>query len=186
MTEATPINAKWDENGEPMTLAAAALDADEWMRLMESQCAQGVWAISPTNIERLRECRRELHSFLKQNPAGEQPKTGGKMELHERLRKYNRWRRGEEDWTDDERGPDPKELAELIDEAADRLEVLERESAAFFARWHEERRRMDWIGVYGTFCVDSVTGELGGNGKKRIQATRELIDAHRNRRVKAQ
>jgi len=49
------------------------------------------------------------------------------MELIERLRQYNRWRRGEEDWSPDERGPDPKELGELIDEAADRLEVLERE-----------------------------------------------------------
>jgi hypothetical protein len=68
------------------------------------------------------------------------------MELHERLRQYNRWRRGEdwldEDWQDDD-GPCPKELGELIDTAADRLEVLEREHQVFFDRWHAERRKRE-------------------------------------------
>lgn len=50
------------------------------------------------------------------------------MELHERLRQYNRWRRGEEDWPD-YRGPDPKELGQLIDEAATALEELRRDQA---------------------------------------------------------
>ena len=63
------------------------------------------------------------------------------MELHERLRQYNRWRRGE-DWPDDD-GPCPKELGELIDSAADRLEVLEREHQVFFDRWHAERRKRE-------------------------------------------
>lgn len=65
------------------------------------------------------------------------------MEQHERLRQYNRWRRGEEDWAADERGPDPKELGELIDGVADRLEVLEREHQEFFERWHGERRKRE-------------------------------------------
>ena len=45
------------------------------------------------------------------------------MDQCERLRQYNRWRRGD----DDVQQPDPKELGELIDSVADRLEVLERE-----------------------------------------------------------
>lgn len=65
------------------------------------------------------------------------------MEQHERLRQYNRWRRGEEDWQPDDRGPDPKELGELIDGVADRLEVLEREHQEFFERWHAERRKRE-------------------------------------------
>lgn len=69
------------------------------------------------------------------------------MEQYERLRQYNRWRRGEEDWAADERGPDPKELGELIDGAADRLEVLEREHQEFFERWHAERRKREALEV---------------------------------------
>lgn len=63
------------------------------------------------------------------------------MEQHERLRQYNRWRRGEEDWSADDRGPDPKEIGVLIDSVADRLEVLERENREFYNRWHEERMK---------------------------------------------
>ena len=44
----------------------------------------------------------------------------------DRLRQYNRWRRGE----DSIPYPDPKEIGELIDGVADRLEVLEREREA--------------------------------------------------------
>jgi hypothetical protein len=65
------------------------------------------------------------------------------MTQSEKLRQYNRWRRGEEDWSPDERGPCPKELGELIDGVADRLEVLEREHQEFFDRWHEERRKRE-------------------------------------------
>ena len=39
-----------------------------------------------------------------------------------KLRQYNRWRRGEDDWSPDENGPNPKELGLLIDYAADALE----------------------------------------------------------------
>ena len=45
------------------------------------------------------------------------------MKQHEQLRKYNRWRRGDKRL----KQPDPKELGELIDSVADRLEGLERE-----------------------------------------------------------
>lgn len=65
------------------------------------------------------------------------------MSQIEKLRQYNRWRRGEEDWSPDERGPNPNELGELIDGAADRLEVLEREHAEFFESWHDERRKRE-------------------------------------------
>ena len=46
------------------------------------------------------------------------------QELIELLKKYNRWRRGEEDWSDDDRGPDPKELGLAIDSAANVIESL--------------------------------------------------------------
>jgi len=58
--------------------------------------------------------------------------------LSDRLREYNAWRRG-----GDGPQPDPTELGELIDSAADRLEVLEKETATYFARWHETRRKLD-------------------------------------------
>ncbi len=61
------------------------------------------------------------------------------MEQCERLRRYNRWRRGDKRL----KQPDPKALGELIDGVADRLEVLEREHAEFFDRWHEHRRTIE-------------------------------------------
>lgn len=67
----------------------------------------------------------------------------GHMEQCERLRRYNRWRRGDNRM----KQPDPKELGELIDGVADRLEVLEREHSEFFERWHEERRKREKLAV---------------------------------------
>ena len=61
------------------------------------------------------------------------------MQQCEQLRKYNRWRRGDERM----KMPDPKELGELIDGVADRLEVLEREHTEFFDPWHDERRKRE-------------------------------------------
>ena len=61
------------------------------------------------------------------------------MEQHERLRQYNRWLRGDKRL----KAPNPKELGELIDSVADRLEVLEREHQEFFERWHGERRKRE-------------------------------------------
>ena len=59
----------------------------------------------------------------------------------ERLRRYNRWRRGDKRL----KAPDPKVLGELIDGVADRLEVLEREHTEFFERWHGERRKREQL-----------------------------------------
>ena len=61
------------------------------------------------------------------------------MTQSEKLRQYNRWRRGDDELPQ----PDPKELGELIDGAADRLDVLEREHQEFFERWHGERRKRE-------------------------------------------
>lgn len=52
------------------------------------------------------------------------------MDNCERLRRYNRWRRGDKRL----KQPDPKAIGELIDSVADRLDVLEREHAEFFDR----------------------------------------------------
>lgn len=60
--------------------------------------------------------------------------------LSDQLREFNAWRRGA-----DGPQPNPTEIGELIDSAADRLEVLERESQEFFDRWHECRRKLEAI-----------------------------------------
>ena len=39
-----------------------------------------------------------------------------------------------------------------------------------------DAKRLDWVGVNGSFGVDSVTGEVGGNGQRRKAATRIEID----------
>ena len=36
--------------------------------------------------------------------------------------------------------------------------------------------RLDWLAMYGTFGVDSVSGIPGGNGQRRIAAVRSCID----------
>lgn len=61
------------------------------------------------------------------------------MTQAEQLREYNAWRRGD----DTLQQPDPKELGELLDGVADRLEVLELEHTEFFDRWHDERRKRE-------------------------------------------
>mgnify|MGYP000885828950 CR=1 FL=1 len=61
------------------------------------------------------------------------------MTLSDRLRRYNRWRRGDARI----KQPNPAALGELIDAAADRLEVLEREHRDYFDQWHAERRRRE-------------------------------------------
>jgi hypothetical protein len=61
------------------------------------------------------------------------------MNQSDRLRRYNRWRRGEKRL----KQPDPTALGELIDGVADRLEVLEREHRDYFDQWHAERRRRE-------------------------------------------
>lgn len=61
------------------------------------------------------------------------------MTISDRLRRYNRWRRGDARI----KLPNPTALGELIDSAADRLEVLEREHREYFDQWHAERRRRE-------------------------------------------
>jgi predicted nuclease with TOPRIM domain len=55
-------------------------------------------------------------------------------DLPTQLREYNRWRRGGEGWH-----PNPSKIGAMIDEAADRLEQLERELAV----WHHEAKRLE-------------------------------------------
>lgn len=64
------LSPKWDEDGEAMTLAAAAEDADEWMALIERlhNDGRGPWKFSDaTNLARLKGCRRALRRFLTPN-----------------------------------------------------------------------------------------------------------------------
>jgi hypothetical protein len=52
-----------------------------------------------------------------------------------RLREFNRWRRGDETLEQ----PNPADIGAMIDEAADRLEELERELAV----WKHEAKRLE-------------------------------------------
>ena len=45
------------------------------------------------------------------------------------------------------------------------------------AQQSQDAKRLDWLAIHGSFGLDSVTGKLGGNGQKRIAATRQAIDA---------
>ncbi len=60
--------------------------------------------------------------------------------ISERLREFNAWRRGVDET---QPMPNPADIGELIDTAADRLEVLERESVQIRERWHAERRKRE-------------------------------------------
>ena len=73
------------------------------------------------------------------------------MTLSNRLREYNGWRRGA-----DMQQPDPELITELIETAACRLEVLEREHAEFFEKWHEERRKREKIEFVYKDLLDAV------------------------------
>ena len=82
------------------------------------------------------------------------------MSQCERLRRYNRWRRGDKRL----KQPDPKALGELIDGVADRLEVLERELAEFFDRWHEERRKRERLAADVERCYRMLLTEPDTKG----------------------
>ena len=77
------------------------------------------------------------------------------MNLSTQLRKYNKWRRGDNRL----KAPDPKSLGELIDSAADRLDVLEREHAQSFDNWHEERRRREKLLCAVQKCYEMLLAE---------------------------
>jgi hypothetical protein len=82
------------------------------------------------------------------------------MQQCERLRKHNRWRRGDKRL----KMPDPKELGELIDGVADRLEVLEREHTEFFDRWHDERRKREKLAYDVERCYRMLLSEPDTKG----------------------
>jgi len=82
------------------------------------------------------------------------------MQQHEQLRKYNRWRRGDKRL----KMPDSKELGELIDGVADRLEVLEREHSEFFERWHGERRKREKLALDVERCYRMLLSEPDTKG----------------------
>lgn len=42
----------------------------------------------------------------------------------------------------------------------------------------KDAERMNWIAMHGTFGVDSVTGDVHGNGQTHKAATRKNIDAY--------
>jgi phage shock protein A len=56
-------------------------------------------------------------------------------DLPTQLREFNRWRRGDETLEQ----PNPADISAMIDEAADRLEELERELAV----WHHKAKRLE-------------------------------------------
>jgi hypothetical protein len=60
----------------------------------------------------------------------------------------------------------PVKVCEIHSALRTRCEALEKDAA-----------RLDLIAIHGTFGVDSVTGEVGGNGQTRKAATRKNIDA---------
>ena len=55
----------------------------------------------------------------------------------------------------------------------EKIAELERELEAL----RKDAGRLDWLVIHGSFGVDSVTGQVGGNGQKRVVATRAAIDA---------
>jgi hypothetical protein len=55
--------------------------------------------------------------------------------------------------------PDPKEVGLMLDAAADRLDVLEREHARFFKEWHDERRKREQLECRYLEAITKHTGE---------------------------
>ena len=96
------------------------------------------------------------------------------MQQCEQLRKYNRWRRGDKRL----KMPDPKELGELIDGVADRLEVLEREHSEFFEHWHGERRKREKLVSDVERCYRMLLSEQDTKGAlfKAENILREVLD----------
>lgn len=82
------------------------------------------------------------------------------MTQAERLRRYNRWRRGDKRF----KQPDPTAVGVLIDGAADRLEVLEREHQEFFAQWHAERRKREKLLIDIERCYGMLLSEPDTKG----------------------
>jgi hypothetical protein len=82
------------------------------------------------------------------------------MTQSDQLRIYNRWRRGDKRL----KAPNPIKLGDLIDDVADRLEVLEREHQEFFDRWHEERRKREALADTVDRCYKMLLSEPNKKG----------------------
>ena len=82
------------------------------------------------------------------------------MTLSDRLRRYNRWRRGDARI----KPPNPTALGELIDAAANRLEVLEREHREYFDQWHAERRSREKLLIDIERCYRMLLSEPDTKG----------------------
>lgn len=62
---AARLRAEWDANGDPTTLAAAALDANEWLELIERKHNDGQWKLNDaSSIDKLHGCRQALIRLL--------------------------------------------------------------------------------------------------------------------------
>jgi len=59
----------------------------------------------------------------------------------------------------------------------DRNEVVEMLSAAIAQPEQPDTTRLDWLAMYGSFGAESSSGLPGGNGQKRLAATRKNVDA---------
>jgi len=85
-----------------------------------------------------------------------EPKT-----ISDRLRQYNAWRRSDDG---SEPMPHPRDIGEWLDSAADRLDVLERESREHFEKWHAERRRREAMVVDVERCYRMLLSEPDTKG----------------------
>ena len=73
-------------------------------------------------------------------------------------------------------------LAEAFEEATRHKKSRSMQSLALkrladeVCKLDADKRRLNWLAMFGTFGVDSVTGEPGGDGQRRVAAVRAEID----------
>jgi hypothetical protein len=91
--------------------------------------------------------------------------------ISERLREFNSWRRGVDET---QPMPNPADIGEWIDTAADRLEVLEVETARNYERWHAERLKREAIESAARNLV-SVKGRY--HTEQAFKALRDVLEA---------
>lgn len=77
-----PRAPKWDKDGQPANLPAAAEDADEWLALLERNISEGSGQWKQTTLTKLRACRASLRKFL---PAEDMPKAAMVPEKSRRI-----------------------------------------------------------------------------------------------------
>lgn len=92
-----------------------------------------------------------------------------KKSLSDKLRIYNRWRRGDKKL----KRPDPVKLGKLIDDVADRLELLERENQQHFDNWHKERWLRESMAAELDGCLKMLLSE--SNTKKALDKTKNIL-----------